>query len=136
MQWVASQGAWRVASASRRARPALAVLQTWIEWASSTRLAASSRASYLGYEDLVAVQAGPEGGDVSARDMFEGQEEVSAGGVRAPRSPTPLTRAPAPQERKAWWPRLRDYMGKDIMSLMSVPVFIMARDKALSTGRL
>ena len=43
-----------------------------------TPLAASSRHSYLGYEDLVAVQAGPEGGDVSARDMFEGQEEVSA----------------------------------------------------------
>jgi len=33
----------------------------------------------------------------------------------------------ATQERKAWLPRLRDYMGKDIMSLMSVPVFIMAR---------
>ena len=48
----------------------------------------------------------------------------------SPRSPTPLTPLPAPQERKAWWPRLRDYMGKDIMSLMSVPVFIMARDKA------
>ena len=33
----------------------------------------------------------------------------------------------AAQERKAWWPRLRDYMGKDIMSLMSVPVFIMVK---------
>lgn len=33
----------------------------------------------------------------------------------------------AAQERKAWWPRLKDYMGKDIMSLMSVPVFIMVK---------
>ena len=84
--------------------------------------------SYLGYEDLVAVPSGgPEGGDGSNKpDMFEGQEEV--------RPPEPsldllpcLTRRRRVQERKAWWPRLRDYMGKDIMSLMSVPVFIMAR---------
>lgn len=61
-----------------------------------------------------------------APDMFLGQEEARgrrwATGARLP--PRRLTPG---QERRAWWPRLRDYMGKDIMSLMSVPVFIMAR---------
>ena len=81
----------------------------------------------------MAVQAGPEGAELdSKRDMFEGQEEVRLTGAFPRDLATRLTPAPHPQERKAWWPRLRDYMGKDIMSLMSVPVFIMARDKAPS----
>jgi len=32
--------------------------------------------SLLGYEDLIAVQAGPEGADGGRPDMFEGQEEA------------------------------------------------------------
>ena len=44
-------------------------------------------------------------------------------------SPEPRHPRRAAQERKAWWPRLRDYMGKDIMSLMSVPVFIMVKPR-------
>ena len=42
---------------------------------------------------------------------------------------SPATLRRVAQERKAWWPRLRDYMGKDIMSLMSVPVFIMVKPR-------
>lgn len=50
--------------------------------------------------------------------------------------PVTFTFRRRPQERKAWWPRLRDYMGKDIMSLMSVPVFIMVGDSPTKLSTL
>ena len=78
------------------------------------------------------MQAGPEGAaDDGKRDMFEGQEEARRSLRARLGRPWPRLTGTRPcraaQERKAWWPRLKDYMGKDIMSLMSVPVFIMVK---------
>lgn len=70
---------------------------------SSATAVAGSVSSMLGYEDLQVVEAEPEGTVDNSKNWATGHEE----------------------ERKAWWPRLKEYIGKDIMSLMSVPVFIM-----------
>jgi len=61
--------------------------------------------SYLGYEDLEVVQAGPEGAaDDGKPDMFEGQEEVCSlrhGSGQAALAMSPESRHPAPRRAGA-----------------------------------